>query len=126
MKGGPNFRYGETKLANILFTAELAKQLEGTHVTAYSFSPGLVATNINQNNGRLTSMMMAVMKRFARSPEKGAETLVWLAETDVKSLESGRYYSDKQVRTPSVKARDMEMARKLWEVSEAQIATSLV
>ncbi|GIP40674.1 hypothetical protein J31TS4_39540 [Paenibacillus sp. J31TS4] len=51
MKGGPNFRYGETKLANVLFTAELAQRLKGTNVSAYCFDPGLVATNFNQDNG---------------------------------------------------------------------------
>lgn len=124
MKGGPNFRYGETKLANILFTAELAKRLKGTNVAACCFDPGLVATNFNQDNGRLARMTMAVMKRFARTPEKGAETLVWLADTDEKSLESGRYYADKQARMPSAQASDMEAAKKLWEVSEAQIRAS--
>lgn len=124
MKGGPNFRYGETKLANILFTAELAQRLKGTNVGAYCFDPGLVATNFNQDNGLMARMTMAVMKRFARTPEKGAETLVWLAETDDKNLESGRYYADKQVRTPSAQASDMEAAQKLWEVSTAQICAS--
>lgn len=126
MKGGPNFRYGETKLANILFTAELAKRLEGTNVAAYCFDPGLVATNFNQGNGRLARMTMAVMKRFARAPEKGAETLVWLADTDAKNLESGRYYADKQVRMPSFQAINMIAAKKLWEVSEEQIRISQV
>jgi NAD(P)-dependent dehydrogenase (short-subunit alcohol dehydrogenase family) len=124
MKGGPNFRYGETKLANILFTAELSKRLQGTNVAAYCFDPGLVDTNFNQDNGRLARMTMAVIKRFARTPEKGAETLVWLADTDAKNLESGRYYADKQMRTPSVQASNMEAAKKLWEVSEEQISRS--
>lgn len=124
MKGGPNFRYGETKLANILFTAELAQQLKGTNVSAYCFDPGLVATNFNQDNGWMARMTMAVMKRFAHTPEKGAETLVWLADTDSKNLESGRYYADKQVRTPSVQASNMEAAKRLWEVSWAQIRAS--
>ncbi|NIK71422.1 SDR family NAD(P)-dependent oxidoreductase [Paenibacillus sp. BK720] len=124
MKGGPNFRYGETKLANILFTAELAKRLQGTNVDAYCFDPGLVDTNFNQDNGRLARMTMAVMKRFSRTPEKGAETLVWLADTDAKNLESGRYYADKQMTTPSEQAGSMEAAKKLWEVSEEQIRIS--
>ncbi|GIP40673.1 hypothetical protein J31TS4_39530 [Paenibacillus sp. J31TS4] len=69
-------------------------------------------------------MTMAVMKRFSRTPEKGAETLVWLAETDDSNLESGRYYADKQVRKPSTQASDREAAHKLWEVSTAQICAS--
>lgn len=125
MMGGPNFRYGETKLANILFTAELAQRLQGTHVAAYCFDPGLVDTNFNSDNGWLARMTMAVMKRFAQSPEKGAETLVWLADTDAKNLESGRYYAEKQTRTPSAQASDREAAKKLWTVSETQIQASL-
>ncbi|TJY41751.1 SDR family oxidoreductase [Cohnella pontilimi] len=124
MKGGPNFRYGETKLANILFTAELAQRLKGTNASVYCFDPGLVATNFNQDNGWMARMTMAVMNRFSRTPEKGAETLVWLADTDEKSLESGRYYADKQVRTPSAQASNREAAKKLWELSEAQIRAS--
>ena len=124
MKGGPNFRYGETKLANILFTAELAKRLQDTNVAAYCFDPGLVATNFNRDNGRLARMTTAVMMRFARTPEQGAETLVWLADTDDKNLENGRYYADKQVGTLSAQASNIEAARKLWEVSEKQTHVS--
>lgn len=90
LTGGPTVRYGQTKLANILFTAELGKRLEGTGVTTYCFDPGLVATNFNQNNGMLATATMAIMKLFSRSPEKGAETLVWLAETDEISHQTGQ------------------------------------
>ncbi|RUT33689.1 SDR family NAD(P)-dependent oxidoreductase [Paenibacillus zeisoli] len=124
MRGGPNFRYGETKLANILFTAELAKRLQGTNVAAYCFDPGFIATNFNQDNGWLARMTMAVMKRFAQAPAKGAETLVWLADTGKEHLESGRYYADKQLGTPSVQASDKQAAKMLWEVSEEQIRIS--
>lgn len=120
MTGGPNFRYGESKLANILFTSELAQRLEGTGITAYSFDPGLVSTNFNQDNGLLARMTMAVMKRFASTPEHGAETLVWLAETDAANLANGGYYADKQAKTPSAAARDKEAAKRLWDVSQAQ------
>ena len=72
-------RYGETKLANILFTTELARRLEGTGVTANCFHPGLVATGFNRNNGLLMDLGMTILRPVSRSPEKGAETLVWLA-----------------------------------------------
>ncbi|MBO7743183.1 SDR family NAD(P)-dependent oxidoreductase [Paenibacillus sp. MWE-103] len=124
LKGGPNFRYGESKLANILFTAELAQRLKGTNVAAYSFDPGLVATNFNRDNGWMARMTTSVLMRFARTPEKGAETLVWLADTAKENLESGRYYADKQVGTLSAQAKDAEAARKLWEVSEKMIRLS--
>src|SRR6516164_7327111 len=72
-------RYCETKLANILFTIELARRLDGTGVTANCFHPGLVATGFNRNNGLLMKLGMTILRPVARSPEKGAEPLVWLA-----------------------------------------------
>ena len=97
MSSGRGFRrYGQTKLANIVFTAELARRLEGSGVTAYSFHPGTVATNFNHNNGPVMSLAMAVIKPFSRSPAKGAETLVWLAQAPDAALESGGYYFDKK------------------------------
>ncbi|MEK0315029.1 SDR family NAD(P)-dependent oxidoreductase [Cohnella sp. 56] len=124
LKGGPNFRYGESKLANILFTTELMQRLKGTNVTAYSFDPGLVATNFNRDNGWMARMTATVMMWFARTPEKGAETMVWLADTDSKNLENGRYYVDKHVGTLSAQASNIEAAKKLWETSEEQIRMS--
>ena len=72
-------RYGETKLANILFTAELARRLEGTGVTANCYHPGLVATGFNRGNGLLTDIGMTALNLMARTPAVGADTLVWLA-----------------------------------------------
>ena len=69
LMGGPTMRYGQTKLANILFTSELARRLEGTGVIASCFDPGLVATNFNQDNGFTARLTMAVMKPFSRTAE---------------------------------------------------------
>jgi NAD(P)-dependent dehydrogenase (short-subunit alcohol dehydrogenase family) len=113
-------RYGETKLANILFTAELARRLAGTGVTANCFHPGLVATGFNRNNGPVLSGLMTLLRPFSRSPEKGAETLVWLADSPEVAGESGGYFVDRHRVTPSAPARDAEAAKRLWEVSEAQ------
>jgi NAD(P)-dependent dehydrogenase (short-subunit alcohol dehydrogenase family) len=113
-------RYGETKLANILFTAELARRLEDTGVTASCFHPGFVGTGFNSNNGGLMRLAMQAARLFARRPEQGAETMVWLADsTEVAGL-SGGYFVDRHQVSPSVAARDMESARRLWQVSEAQ------
>src|SRR2546430_8243394 len=69
--GGAGFtRYGETKLAHILFTAELARRLEGTGVTANAFHPGFVATGFNRNNGPLMRIGMAISRPFARPPRR--------------------------------------------------------
>ncbi|OXM82858.1 SDR family NAD(P)-dependent oxidoreductase [Paenibacillus rigui] len=119
--GGPSIRYGETKLANILFTAELARRLEKTGVTAHCFDPGLVSTNFNSNNkGLSVSMTMALMKLLSRSPEKGAETLVWLADSDDIAARSGGYYTDMQLTLPTVHAQNMDAAKRLWDISENQ------
>ena len=119
--GGMGFnRYGQTKLANILFTVELARQLEGTGVTANCFHPGFVASGFNRNNGPLMRFGMALSRPFARNTAKGAETLVWLADSEEAGAFSGGYFFDQQQVTPSPAAQDAEAARRLWEVSQQQ------
>jgi NAD(P)-dependent dehydrogenase (short-subunit alcohol dehydrogenase family) len=117
-------RYGETKLANILFTLELSRRLEGTGVSAYCFHPGLVATGFNHNNGVLMSTAMAIARPFSRSPRKGAQTMVWLADSPDVSKQSGGYYVDRAPAVPSRPAQDPEVARRLWEVSEEQVGSA--
>jgi NAD(P)-dependent dehydrogenase (short-subunit alcohol dehydrogenase family) len=114
-------RYGETKLANILFTTELARRLQGTGVTANCFHPGVVATGFNHNNGWLQSAIMSVVRLFSRTPEKGAETLVWLANSPGVADQNGIYFVDCQAAVPSFAAQDTDAARRLWNVSEEQV-----
>jgi NAD(P)-dependent dehydrogenase (short-subunit alcohol dehydrogenase family) len=119
--GGAGFaRYGETKLANILFTAELARRLEGTGVTANAFHPGLVATGFNRNNGVLMRLGMTIVTPFARSPQRGAESLVWLVDAEEASQLNGAYVFDRRPVAPAPAAQDVEAARRLWQVSEEQ------
>src|SRR6266849_6311500 len=123
--GGFGFpRYGQTKLANILFTVELARRLAGTDVTANCFHPGLVATGFNRNNGFLMRIGMAISRPFARSAAKGAETLVWLVDSEAAGETSGGYFVDEHLVTPSSAAQDRDAASRLWHVSEAQIKAS--
>jgi NAD(P)-dependent dehydrogenase (short-subunit alcohol dehydrogenase family) len=120
--GGLGFnRYGETKLANILFTLELARRVEGTDVTANAFHPGFVASGFNRNNGPLMRIGMALSRPFARSTIKGAETLVWLADSEEAGAVNGAYFYDMRPVTPTPAAQDLEAARRLWEVSEQQV-----
>jgi NAD(P)-dependent dehydrogenase (short-subunit alcohol dehydrogenase family) len=114
-------RYGETKLANILFTTELARRLEGSGVTANCFHPGLVATGFNRNNGLIMGLGMTLLRPVSRGPEKGAETLVWLATSPEVADVSGVYFFDKLPKTPSPAAQDRAAARRLWELSERQV-----
>ena len=115
-------RYGESKLANILFTVELARRLEGSGVTANCFHPGFVATGFNRNNGPFMNCLMKTAGPLARSPERGADTLVWLADSPDLGEVSGRYFTDRRPRTPSPEAQNAEAARRLWDVSLAQTA----
>src|SRR5947209_6221232 len=81
--GGRGFpRYGQTKLANILFTTELARRLAGSGVTANAYHPGFVASGFNRNNGFLMRIGMAITRPFARSADQGAQTLVWLVDSE--------------------------------------------
>jgi hypothetical protein len=91
-------------------------------VTANCFHPGLVATGFNRNNGLLMNLGMTILRPVARSPEKGAETLVWLATSPDVAKVSGAYFFDQEQRPPSPEAQDREIARRLWEISERQCA----
>ena len=115
-------RYKQTKLANILFTCELARHVRGSGVTAHCFHPGLVASGFNRNNGPLMNLAMTMLWPMSRSVEKGAETLVWLATSPDVNRTSGGYYIDMEWVAPSPQAQDMRSARRLWEVSETQCA----
>ena len=113
-------RYGETKLANILFTIELARRLGEANVDANCFHPGLVTTGFNRNNGSLMRFGMTVMRPFARSPVQGADTLVWLVDSPEVDGLSALYFADRRPVAPSPAAQDMETARRLWDTSETQ------
>jgi hypothetical protein len=83
-----------------------------------------VATGINRNNGFLMSVATALLMSFARKPERGAQTLVWLATAPEQSLASGAYYVDMERHAPTAEAQDAAAAQRLWEVSEAQCKRS--
>jgi NAD(P)-dependent dehydrogenase (short-subunit alcohol dehydrogenase family) len=112
--------YGISKLANILFTRALAKRLQGTTVTATCVHPGFVRTNFGRSNEvhPLIKAIFELISRFARSPEKGAETVIFLASSPLVQGESGGYYFDYKL-TPAARAgQDDGAAERLWQVSE--------
>ena len=114
--------YGNSKLANILFTTELARRLEGTGVTVNALHPGLVSTGFGKNNpGFLMKIMGAVIPLVARSPEKGAETSIYLASSPKVQSITGKYFVDCKVTQPAPQAADMAVARKLWDVSAEMV-----
>jgi retinol dehydrogenase-12 len=110
--------YGNSKLANILFTTELARRLEGTGVTVNALHPGFTSTGFGKNNpGFFMKIMGVVVPLMARSPEKGAATSIYLASSpEVHSL-TGQYFVDCKVTQPAPQAADSAVARKLWDVS---------
>lgn len=117
--------YGRSKLANILFTRELARQLQGTGVTANSLHPGFVASSFGNGNGKLWDIIMRIAMLFAITPAKGAETTVYLASSPDVDAVSGKYFSKKKVVSPTEAAQDDVSAKKLWEVTEQLIASKL-
>ena len=110
--------YGHSKLCNILWTRHLAKQLEGTGVTANCLHPGAVATSLGTNNGRIGRLAMAVLRPFFRTAERGARTSVHLATSADVADVSGGYFVDCRIRRPKPWAEDTVAAKALWAWSE--------
>ncbi|MEU4788778.1 SDR family NAD(P)-dependent oxidoreductase [Micromonospora tulbaghiae] len=104
--------YGTSKQANILFTAEAARRWPD--VPAHVFHPGVVRTRFG-NESRIVALGMRLLP--FRSPEKGAETLVWLACQDPSRLTDGGYYADRKPHRPRPKAADPALAARLWTAS---------
>jgi len=110
--------YQQSKLALVLFTHELARKLQGTGVTVNSVHPGTVATNIWSRPMGPLGFIMAVPKLFMTSPDKGAETVVYLASSPDAEKTSGEYWDKLKVKKSSEESYNEEVAKRLWEVSE--------
>jgi retinol dehydrogenase-14 len=110
--------YGMTKLANIMFTYELAERLVGTGVSANCLHPGSVGTNFGQNNRGPMALFFRTFKPFMRSAEQGADTLIWLASSPEVDGVSGKYFSDRKEIEAKKVAYDPAARRRLWEISE--------
>ena len=110
--------YGASKLANILFTRELARRLDGTGVTANCLHPGVVATNIFNSGGWLGRLGMALARMLLLSPTDGAKTSVYLATSPDVANASGKFFDKCKEVEPAAAATDLAAARRLWEVSE--------
>jgi NAD(P)-dependent dehydrogenase (short-subunit alcohol dehydrogenase family) len=110
--------YSATKLANILFTRELARRLAGTDATANCLHPGVVATHIFSHMGLFGKVFGALSKPLLLPPEKGAETTVYLATSPEVATVSGKYFDKCKAVEPAPTASDDAVARRLWDVSE--------
>jgi NAD(P)-dependent dehydrogenase (short-subunit alcohol dehydrogenase family) len=111
--------YGESKLANLLFTYELDRRLECEDVTVNALHPGFVNTHIGKQYPLLKPMINLVHALFAKSPEEGAETPIYLSCSPEIAGVSGKYFIDKEPVRSSPSSYIEEDAQRLWEISEA-------
>jgi len=116
----PWMTYARSKLANILFTTELARRLDGTGVTANVLHPGFVASNFARegDTGALGNAAMIIGRPFAINAAKGAETSVFLASSPTVEGVTGQYFTKCTLAKSSAAGADTEAAERLWTVSE--------
>ncbi|KAM8714247.1 hypothetical protein ACLKA7_014391 [Drosophila subpalustris] len=115
--------YSQSKLANILFTRELARRLEGSKVTVNALHPGIVDTELFRHMGFFTNFFAGVFVRplfwpFVKTPKSGAQTSLFVALDPELEKVTGEYFSDCQITDVAPAARDVHIAKWLWAVSE--------
>ena len=110
--------YGRSKLANILFTYELARKLEGSGVTVNCVHPGYVNTGLSLNNGLIFGVFAGLSARlFGRKPEEGARTSIYLAVSPEVQGVTGKYFADCKPVSSSLESYDTAVAARLWHAS---------
>jgi NAD(P)-dependent dehydrogenase (short-subunit alcohol dehydrogenase family) len=109
--------YGQSKLANVLFTYQLAKQLEGTGVTVNCLHPGVVRTGFGKDQGGLMSILVKVGGPFMMSPDRAAKAAIYLAIAPELEGVTGKFFSKGKEAKSSKQSYDMESAERLWKVS---------
>jgi NAD(P)-dependent dehydrogenase (short-subunit alcohol dehydrogenase family) len=113
----PTQVYSRTKLANVLFTCELAKRLQGTKVTANCLHPGVVATNLLADAMGIPRPLKSTTRLMGTSPEKGAKTSIYLAASPAVEGISGKYFVRQKAVESSKASYDENLASRLWRVS---------
>lgn len=115
--------YSQSKIANVLFSRELSKKLEGTGVTTYSLHPGVIRTELTRHweKNQLWKMVFSILKYFIKTPVEGAQTTIYCAVEESLANQTGKYYSDCAEKIPSKAAQDDATAKKLWELSEKMV-----
>ena len=116
--------YARSKLANIYFTVELARRLEGTGVTVNAVHPGGVRTGFARDGdvSGISAFLWKIAGPFLRTPEKGARTSVYAATAPELESDTGKYFADEKDATPTAVAQDAEAAGRLWVESERLVA----
>jgi NAD(P)-dependent dehydrogenase (short-subunit alcohol dehydrogenase family) len=109
--------YARSKLANILFTYELARRLAGTGIVANALHPGFVATNFGRHNRSVTAVLFRILQLAAISPEEGAQTIIYLASSPVVNGVTGEYFVKQKAIRSSQVSYDRAAAERLWQVS---------
>ena len=110
--------YAHSKLANVVFTYELARRLEGTGVTANCLHPGVIGTNLGHAAPAWIRWGIRVARPFLQTPAKGAATSIYLAASPEVEGVSGKYFADRREHPSSDESRDPAVAARLWKVSE--------
>lgn len=110
--------YSRSKLANLYFTFELARRLQGTGVTVNALHPGFVSTNFGRSNGGIFRPLFWLSQRVAISPEEGAQTSIHLASSPAVEGITGKYFVRSKVAASSRASQDADAARRLWQISE--------
>jgi retinol dehydrogenase-14 len=110
--------YSQSKLANVMFTYELARRLEGTGVTATVLHPGVTSTAFGaEDSARAMAPIISALRRFMRSPERGADTAVYLASSPEAEGVTGRYFANRKARKTHKSSYDTATTARLWQVS---------
>ena len=110
--------YSQSKLANVLFTYELARRLRATSVTANALHPGVVRTSFGaEDPGRLQRFVVPVVRPFMKDTVRGAATSIHVASAPDLERVTGRYFSDSKLKRSSKRSHDEAAAARLWEVS---------
>lgn len=110
--------YNQSKLANVMFTYELARRLEGSGVTATVLHPGMTSTGFSSEDpSRVFAPLVAVMRPFMRKPAKGAETPIYLASSAEAAGITGTYFANRAARESNKSSYDRATTARLWDVS---------
>jgi retinol dehydrogenase 14 len=110
--------YNQSKLADVMFTYELARRLEGTGVTATALHPGVVSTGFGaEDPSRIFKVVVLLVRPFMKTPQQGAATSIYLASSPEVAGVSGRYFANKKSRRSNKSSYDIGMTARLWQVS---------
>ncbi|MHA7058853.1 SDR family oxidoreductase [Aquimarina sp. M1] len=109
--------YSHSKLANILFTRELAKRLDGTEITVNAVDPGEVSTGLGRQNKGVSGIIYWILKPFIQTPQKGASTSIYVSTSQTLKGVTGKYFRNCKEKEPKPWAKDDKAAKRLWNVS---------